>query len=123
MDDTNPTKEDVDYVESIIADVKWLIGGWADDRLGLKPCGQLAAARSVQVRFRNNGGKRYLRAEAHLIYRTPATDATRVTFDWTDGGGARRDSHIFGAGTSEPWEVKTGRGVQTRWIEFATPPR
>src|ERR1700760_4472077 len=36
MDDTNPTKEDVEYVESILADVKWLIGGWADDRLGVK---------------------------------------------------------------------------------------
>src|SRR5499427_7522811 len=40
MDDTNPTKEDVEYVESIIEDVQWLIGGWADDRLGLKPKGK-----------------------------------------------------------------------------------
>src|SRR5580698_3659592 len=40
MDDTNPTKEDVEYVESIQADVNWLIGGWADDKLGLKPKGQ-----------------------------------------------------------------------------------
>jgi glutaminyl-tRNA synthetase len=36
MDDTNPTKEDVEYVESITADVNWLIGGWADDRLARK---------------------------------------------------------------------------------------
>ena len=36
MDDTNPAKEDVEYVESIQADVNWLIAGWADDRLGLK---------------------------------------------------------------------------------------
>jgi glutaminyl-tRNA synthetase len=40
MDDTNPTKEDVEYVESIVEDVKWLIAGWADDRLGLKPKGK-----------------------------------------------------------------------------------
>jgi glutaminyl-tRNA synthetase len=39
MDDTNPAKEEVEYVESIIADVQWLISGWADDRLGLKPAG------------------------------------------------------------------------------------
>ncbi len=39
MDDTNPAKEDVEYVDSIIADVKWLISGWADDRLGLKAAG------------------------------------------------------------------------------------
>ncbi len=40
MDDTNPTKEDVEYVDSIVEDVKWLISGWADDRLGLKPRGK-----------------------------------------------------------------------------------
>src|ERR1041385_2448888 len=39
MDDTNPTKEEVEYVDSIIQDVCWLIGGWANDRLGLKPKG------------------------------------------------------------------------------------
>jgi glutaminyl-tRNA synthetase len=35
MDDTNPTKEDVEYVDSIREDVNWLIGGWADRHLGL----------------------------------------------------------------------------------------
>jgi glutaminyl-tRNA synthetase len=39
FDDTNPTKEEVEYVESIIADVNWLIEGWADDRLGYKAAG------------------------------------------------------------------------------------
>ena len=39
MDDTNPTKEDVEYVESITADVHWLIDGWADHTLGFKPKG------------------------------------------------------------------------------------
>jgi glutaminyl-tRNA synthetase len=39
MDDTNPTKEDVEYVDSITEDVNWLIGAWADDKLGLKPKG------------------------------------------------------------------------------------
>ena len=40
MDDTNPTKEDVEYVDSIAEDVNWLIGGWADKNLGLKPKGK-----------------------------------------------------------------------------------
>ena len=44
MDDTNPTKEDVEYVDSITEDVQWLIGGWADDRLGLKPKGKTPEA-------------------------------------------------------------------------------
>jgi glutaminyl-tRNA synthetase len=39
LDDTNPAKEDIEYVDSIQADVNWLIGGWAEDRLGLKPKG------------------------------------------------------------------------------------
>mgnify|MGYP000022817795 CR=1 FL=1 len=30
FDDTNPVKEDTEYVESIQADVKWLIDSWAD---------------------------------------------------------------------------------------------
>jgi glutaminyl-tRNA synthetase len=40
MDDTNPTKEEVEYVDSIIHDVRWLIDGWADDKLGMKPKGK-----------------------------------------------------------------------------------
>src|SRR5208282_4421521 len=40
MDDTNPAKEDVEYVDSITEDVKWLISAWADDKLGLKPKGK-----------------------------------------------------------------------------------
>jgi glutaminyl-tRNA synthetase len=40
MDDTNPTKEDVEYVDSITEDVNWLINGWADEELGLKEKGK-----------------------------------------------------------------------------------
>jgi len=47
MDDTNPTKEDVEYVDSITEDVKWLISAWADDRLGLKPKGKVAEVQTV----------------------------------------------------------------------------
>ena len=42
MDDTNPVKEETEYEESIVSDVRWLIEGWADDRLGLKPRGATA---------------------------------------------------------------------------------
>jgi glutaminyl-tRNA synthetase len=44
MDDTNPTKEEAEYVDSIVADVRWLIGGWADHCLGMKPAGQVPVA-------------------------------------------------------------------------------
>ena len=36
MDDTNPTKEEAEYVQSIMRDVRWLIDGWADQNIGLK---------------------------------------------------------------------------------------
>ena len=47
MDDTNPTKEDVEYVESIIEDVQWLIAGWADHCLGFKAHGATPTAQTV----------------------------------------------------------------------------
>jgi glutaminyl-tRNA synthetase len=58
MDDTNPTKEDVEYVDSIQEDVNWLIAGWADKNLGLKPKGKTpdAVTSNGKVDF-------YLRAE------------------------------------------------------------
>lgn len=37
MDDTNPTKEETEYVDSILTDVRWLIAGWADRNLGGAP--------------------------------------------------------------------------------------
>ena len=50
MDDTNPAKEDVEYVDSIIEDVRWLISGWADDKLGLKTRGEKATQQKVGER-------------------------------------------------------------------------
>jgi glutaminyl-tRNA synthetase len=47
MDDTNPAKEDIEYVDSIITDVKWLIAGWADHCLGFKPKGATPALSTV----------------------------------------------------------------------------
>src|ERR1043166_4463130 len=40
MADTNPTKEEVGYVDSSTADVNARVGGGADNRLGLKPKGK-----------------------------------------------------------------------------------
>ena len=81
--------------------------------------GELAGATTVQVRFRNDRGQLYPRAEAHLVYETKGRDATRVTFDWTDEAGAHRESHVFPNGTRDAWSLKTGKSVETRWVEYA----
>ncbi len=66
MDDTNPAKEEVEYVESIIADVRWLIAGWADHCLGFKPKGATPAA------ITTNGQPDYYLAPAeNSALRTP----------------------------------------------------
>ncbi len=44
FDDTNPAKEDVEYVNSITEDVRWLVAGWADHCLGFKARGALPEA-------------------------------------------------------------------------------
>jgi hypothetical protein len=81
------------------------------------------AGPAVRVRFHNDGGRAYARGEAHLVYRTAGTDATKVTFAWADDGGARQASCTFTPnGRTEAgaaaWAVPTGRGVRTRWVEF-----
>jgi glutaminyl-tRNA synthetase len=50
FDDTNPVKEDVEYVESITADLQWLVAGWADQVLGFKPKGSSPVAQTVDGR-------------------------------------------------------------------------
>jgi glutaminyl-tRNA synthetase len=50
FDDTNPVKEDVEFVESITADLQWLVAGWADQVLGFKPKGSSPVAQTVDGR-------------------------------------------------------------------------
>jgi len=77
-----------------------------------------ADAKSVRVRFSNNGGRRYLRAEAHVVFATPAADTTRVTFDWADSNGPHRESRAFTGASAAPWDLKTAANVRTRWVEL-----
>lgn len=78
------------------------------------------AVRRVQVRFRNDAGKSYARAEAHIVYRPTRADATRVTYAWSNDGGAQRATHVFAAGAKDPspWHLRTGRNTRTLWVEM-----
>jgi glutaminyl-tRNA synthetase len=46
FDDTNPAKEDLEYVRTITEDVRWLVADWAEQNLGLKSAGARPAANS-----------------------------------------------------------------------------
>jgi len=72
----------------------------------------------VQVRFSNSHKRTILRGEAHLVYQTKPVDRTKVTFAWTEDGGAKQASHTFTSGDSTAWKLPTGKNVQTRWVEF-----
>ncbi len=80
----------------------------------------LPANGPVQIRFRNDGGKPYLRAEAHLIHQSRKSDPLKVTYDWRDSMGKHRESHVFvDKGT---WQLATGQDVRTQWVEFTPQP-
>jgi hypothetical protein len=76
----------------------------------------------IRVRFRNDGGKRYRRAELHLTYRIPTQDATRITFQWQDDKGPHTASRDFPASPvgniAPPWRVPTGQNTKTLWVEY-----
>ena len=136
MRSSNPPDPAVKYQIDLSLDGgktwKPLVKDWSISRLGDDPgdfwsqsfCWGNAAvesrgAKSIRVRFRNNGGKQYARAEVHAAYQVAKTDATDVRFAWTDDSGVHTESHRFTGAASEPlWTVPTGKGVQTKWVEM-----
>jgi hypothetical protein len=125
----------IDYSTDGGATWKAMVRDWKYPRQGEEPAdfwsqsfcygnAEIASAdvSSVQVRFRNDRKRRILRAFADLVYRTAVKDATKVTFDWSESAGPRRESHVFSSQKSEPWTLETGAGVKTRWVEFEVIP-
>lgn len=74
------------------------------------------AGDTVRVRFHNNGGKRCLRAEGHLLYPVPGSRA-RVTYAWSDSAGEHQESRTLNH--EETWHLPTAQDVRTRWVELA----
>ncbi|MFT5468888.1 MAG: hypothetical protein ACI8UO_004001 [Verrucomicrobiales bacterium] len=77
------------------------------------------ADRQLLVRFRNDGGKRYLRAEIHLAQQLPTADPLKITYDWSDDAGEHQASSVFES--AGEWKLETGADVRTRWVEMSLP--
>lgn len=135
---SNPPSPEIAYRVDYSADdgKSWqsLVADWRITRPGQEPTdfwsqslcwgsSELADIRHpVQVRFQNDGGKRYRRAEVHLLYRVPEHDATRVTFRWQDDSGVHTASQDFASddprGSADYWKLSTGQNVKTLWVEY-----
>ncbi|WP_020469010.1 hypothetical protein [Zavarzinella formosa] len=132
---SNPPDAKIKYqIEASFDDgISWkpIVKDWTINRQGDEPAdfwsqsmcwGELTgvkAGTAVKVRFKNNGGKQYARAELHLTYKLPQQDATRVTFAYTDATGDHTADHTFTSAPGEGnWTVPTGQNTRTKWVEF-----
>jgi hypothetical protein len=74
-------------------------------------------AKSVLVRV---GKGNISHAEVYATYKQPDNSALEVTYNWTEGGQAKQDTHIVAAGKqSDTWTVPTGRNVKMKSVGFA----
>ncbi len=77
----------------------------------------------VRVRFTNNGGKPFLKVEAHLAYQVRKQGPVVVTFGWADATGAARSAtRAFAADPGREdatWSIAAGAQVKTSWVEYA----
>ena len=100
MDDTNPAKEEVEFVDSITADIRWLIAGWADHCLGFKPKGATPALQSV------NGQSDY-----YLAPVPPDVPQAENPVDYVTNG-----VHVA-TFLRQEWQTLLDRHLGSRWRE------
>jgi hypothetical protein len=81
-----------------------------------------AAKGPVRVRFKNDGGKTYRKAEAYLAYDVPNPSPVEVTFAWTEGNGGalKTASHTYKAVGKDDtaWTFEAGKNVETKWVDY-----
>ena len=87
------------------------------------PIADARGAVPVRVRFSNNGGKSFRKAEAHLTYRVTGASPTQVRFGWKDPSGQLQTaSHTYAAEAAAPedvsWHFDAGKTPQPIWVEI-----
>ncbi len=129
----SPPRPDVKYsIEySIDENKSWkpMVSDWLVPRRGDEPGDfwsqsfcygstnvDIPAQTDLHVRFRNTGGKRFLRAEMQLVEQIAPSDPVKVTWHWTESDGERLESHVFTSNAD--WQLATGADVRTHWVEF-----
>jgi len=73
------------------------------------------------VRFTNTANRKYMRAEAHLVYEVANTSPLAITYAWKDAGGKTgQDVHRIRRGqTKATWTFDAGPDPETLWVEYA----
>ena len=84
-----------------------------------------AAGAPVRVRFSNDGGKPFRKAEVYLAYRVTDASPTQVIFCWSDGSGKpQTKAHTYAPSQSavedSSWHLDAGGKPQTLWVEMAS---
>jgi hypothetical protein len=78
------------------------------------------ASEKVLVRWKNDGGKKYLRTEMHLAYQA-GYDPTKWTFAWSDSTGKHQES-VSLSSSKTVHRLATGKDVRTNWVEVTPQP-
>ena len=77
---------------------------------------------SVQVRYSNDGGKKFMVVNAHLIYKIANPTPVEVTFAWTENGSKMKTASHTYKSTSNPtntkWTFSTQGKVKTKWVKY-----
>lgn len=128
-----PVKYQIDY--SVDGGKTWapVVKDWQIQRRAPEPgdfwsqsmtygdCALPDVAGPVRVRFTNDGGKNYLKAEAHLVYKVTNSSAVKVTFNWNEGAANKSATHTFPAAPGKDdanWSIKAGEKTDTLWVDY-----
>lgn len=87
------------------------------------PIAPAAGAAPVRVRFSNDGGKAFRKAEPYLTYQVADPSPTQVSFCWKDASGQLQTAtHLYAPQTSAEedatWHFDAGQRPQALWVEM-----
>ncbi|MCX8038135.1 MAG: hypothetical protein N3D11_13985 [Candidatus Sumerlaeia bacterium] len=76
----------------------------------------------IHVRFSNTGGRKFLRAEAHLVYEVGCASPLTAKFVWKSGGEIKSATHVYStapAQSDNSWSFDAGTNPDLLWVEYS----